>query len=188
MRMSDLVECQQRHEGGVCRVASDLAGRNVVPWDNVCETCSGCSVPQQVNYVTASIACYAWTRDADDPQMTKSLRMKFAEQRLFNVGSPPRDVIRLGEGPGTLLHDRLAGMGYDITPYCPCLYWIRQMNLHGSAWSREQANNIAAAMVTEFKRRYPLRAIGMIDPVLTVVSKRLIMRACREWDSQQATK
>ena len=170
----------------VCAIATELAGRDVVPWENVCQTCTACEVPQAVNYVTASIAAHAWRRDAGDNETAARLHAQFHAQGLFAIGRPAQEPIEIGEGPGTVLHDLLAAKGYEITPTCSCLGMIRQMNEHAIAdgnadWSRRNKRLIADVMVAEYHR---WRGRFILDTVLRTYSTRLILRACREWEGR----
>lgn len=168
-------------QNGECLIASRLAGYPVAVNPDACAACSQSQVPQQPNYVTASLARGKIRQmPSEDDSNLRGLA------GLLSIGCPvgrPNN-FDLGEGPGTILHDLISGMGFEITPTCACLYWIRSMNQHGSAWSYEQASNIAAAMATEFKRRYPLRAKVVPVAASTLVARRLILKACREWDQQ----
>lgn len=75
---------------GKCVIASELAGCDVVPWENVCNTCTNCSVPQEENYVTASIAVHIWRKSGDDRRADELMR-DFMEAGLFHLGQPERE-------------------------------------------------------------------------------------------------
>lgn len=180
-----LIECPHRNAAGECVIASQFAGRGVVPWKNVCETCVQCAAPQQPNYVTASIAVSAW-KIAGDIDRAMKLRDDLRRRGLFVTGRSDGIIVEHSpipvDGPGARLHRRLAELGYVHDDDCPCLHWVRQMNHFGAEWSRKHVHAISEAMITEFRRRNPNSLLP--TRLLLFVSKRLILASCREWDSR----
>lgn len=120
-----------------CEIASQLAGRDVVPWENVCETCSTCEAPQQENYVTASIAIHVWDRDGDHAT-AQAVRDEVQRRGLRGVGrAAPEPTVEPppGPGPGTELKSLF---GLLRVPMCPhkCRQLMLRMNELGVAGCR----------------------------------------------------
>lgn len=131
----EMINCQHLDSDGVCQVASKLSGRPVVPWEKVCGACAACVAPQQVNYVTASIAAHAWVRDAQDPQTAAALRAEFSMSGLFRIGRPGTQTAI--DGPGTELLAIFSSLRIKPRSGCNCKTLMRIMNQLGVTGCRK---------------------------------------------------
>ena len=90
---------------GMCKVGSELAGRNVFPSKEECEACSKTEKPLQLNYIVASIAY----RSAP----SKENLDKWTNLGYFLLGRKDSGLV-LTEGVGTELHSILKEKGWEV--------------------------------------------------------------------------
>lgn len=150
-----LVPCPHRTASGVCAIASELSGRDVVPWRNVCETCVACAAPQQRNYVTASIAVAVWTY-AGDRDRAQEVRADCARQGLFRVGRVAGIVVDTTpaphDGPGTELKRLFDSLDINERLDCDCEWMMREMNALGAAGCRRERPRLVKALKANAKK------------------------------------
>lgn len=174
----ELPICQDRRPGGACAIASRLAGRDVVPWENVCETCVACAVPRAENYVTASIATHAW-RMAGDEARASELHREFASRQLFSVG-------RRTGSMGQLLTRTIGRLFGELPEVCQCASWASRLDAGGPIFALTHLLPITRHMSDEFAKRHlrpaiprPLVRVLAIELVLVVTAAYVVHRTWR---------
>jgi len=170
------IQCEQLTETGVCKIASYLAGQNVSPRKDACNTCLSCSVPKAVNYVTASIASFHFK---DNKKKHLEVLKDFGEAGYFEIGAKPR---KIQDGVGKELHDLLESKGYKIETGCKCLPMISKMNKLGPQWSYDNRAEIANVMTAEAQGR-GIKILGVRPPemLLSIAAERYILQAIRSY-------
>lgn len=146
-----MTDCQHLI-GGQCEIASRLAERPVVPWENVCETCMACTSPYSENYVTASIAIHVWTR-AGDHVTAEKVRHRMRRRGLLARG---RIAAKQSSGAGSVLHWMLRYLfRMRESMDCECMAVAREMDRNGIRWTLRHATDIVSKMAYEYRRRRP---------------------------------
>jgi ADP-heptose:LPS heptosyltransferase len=131
----------------LCRIASELAGRDVRPHVTACEFCTHkADLPRAINRVTVSIALSECMRSEDIAGANRLKQTYGTLLRTPHEGVSRAEQVRQGHGPGTELHKLLASLGVHEQENCQCLTRALQMNAWGPAGCREHRDEILAWM------------------------------------------
>lgn len=160
-------------KNGHCEVVSQLVGIDIPILDNECDACNKCLLPQQLNYITASVAYRNVSNELRDATLTD-----WSAKGYFLLGRREKIELKLPDGPGTELHKLLKDKGYDIEPGCSCLKTIAKMNSGGPEWCRNNIKSIVDSIAQEAHRR----KIIAPDLVIRFFAKRLTLTAIRNYE------
>lgn len=131
---------------GECAIASNIAGRPVVPWENVCDTCSRCESPRQANYVTASIAVHEWERRGA-LYTAATLRDRVRREGLLCKG---RQIHR---GFGWMVGRVIGWIGIKPRGECRCKSVSTKMNKAGAIGVARKLPYFSGLVASSYTRR-----------------------------------
>ena len=153
-------------------IASCLANRPIEPWAGVCDTCKKNVRPMAINQATASIAYFSW-KTVGDYEMSTRLYNRFLARGFFGIVPHNREgsttyPTEVPYGAGAVIHWVLQKIfRVKVSADCSCMFWVRQMNIGGLAWTIRNRKDITLAMLHQFMVRWPdskipkqLRSIG----------------------------
>lgn len=133
---------------GICKVATDLAGRAASTNKSACDFCSKLSDSRVINQVTVAMAGGALR---DDRDALTALLAKYKHLVPLSTGREADESyqeIRAGTGPGSHLWLLLEGIGVKHSPTCKCVTLARQMNAWGPQGCKERRAEIIENMRT----------------------------------------
>jgi hypothetical protein len=133
---------------GICKVATDLAGRDAPTNKSACDFCSKLSDSRTVNQVTVAMAAGSLM---DNRQAMDALLAKHKHLVPLSTGREADEAyqeIRAGAGPGSHLWLLLEGIGVKHSPKCKCVAFARQMNAWGPQGCKARRAEIVENMRT----------------------------------------
>lgn len=160
MTASANATCQYLTNERKCMIASCLANRPIEPWAGVCATCQQNVKPRAINQATASIAYMSW-RAIGEYAVSERLYRRFLARGYFAIvpldsDGPPRQPPVVPHGVGTIIHWILATLfRISVSAECSCMFWMREMNRQGVAWTIRNRRDITLAMLHQYRTRWP---------------------------------
>ncbi|GIW60050.1 MAG: hypothetical protein KatS3mg087_1116 [Patescibacteria group bacterium] len=100
--------------------------------ESACRECVNTYKPKNTNNVTISLAV---KKCSDKGQLTASLMTENkAIMEEYAKMLPLHTIKRFPSGPGTVLHNLLAALGFEPSKDCSCWQYIHIMNVRGVEW------------------------------------------------------
>jgi hypothetical protein len=141
------MDCPHYQQNGSCTVASQLAGKPVIPHATACGVCARCDSPWSVNRVTVALAIAALPPESDIRKHLLSDQSHLIHRTIKSEIQAKRlAAILAGNGVGSHLWRLLESLGVRHSDECDCLAWAERMNAWGPAGCRQQRAAIVAHM------------------------------------------
>lgn len=135
------VECSNRSESGVCRIVTEMLGRDYVPDPRGCVHCNSAKPPKDINSITVGMARARQLVEGREP--TERLKKNYHHV----IG---RQVHTSGGGPGTELKKMIP----DFFEHkgCSCKEYAAKMDSWGVAGCESRFNEIVQHLVEESEK------------------------------------
>lgn len=148
-----------------CKIASDLAEKDIITNTRACNHCSNLGTPQQINSVTVSLAITETLKE--NPQKSEFLLNKYKKILIVQAISSNNDkklkAILNGKGVGSRLWFLLEKLGIKHKASCGCIVLAEKMN----SWGIDGCNKNRKEIIDNMSKNAKLYGWGDIGKAVT---------------------